>query len=213
MKPQQIEIWSDIACPFCYLGLAKLEKAMQNKAIDPQLVRIEFKTFLLNPGLKTDLSKSISQYLQEHKQIPLDQLTMMNQRIIEQGKEFGLDFQFDRIVLANTNKAHALLHEAKEQGLQLACKKRLFKAYFTEGKNIDDLTVLQQLAAEIGMKTEQLDLAIVGGKHGRELTHDLQEAQNFQIRGVPFFVFDRHSAISGAQELRVFEAAFNPVTS
>ncbi|MDP5066805.1 MAG: DsbA family oxidoreductase [Crocinitomicaceae bacterium] len=201
-----IEIWSDIACPFCYLGLTKLQQAIQNKGLENE-VQIELRTFLLNPGLKTDLSKSISQYLHEHKQIPLEQIEAMNHSIVSQGQEYGLDFQMQQIKVANTIKAHLLLHEAHEQGLQWACKMRLLKAYFSEGKNIDNLEVLQQLAAEIGMKTDHLDLAILGGKHSRAFTQDLQEAQELGLRGVPYFIFDRKVAIYGAREVEAFEQA------
>ncbi len=201
-----IEIWSDIACPFCYLGLTKLQRAIQNKGLENE-VQIELRTFLLNPGLKTDLTKSISHYLHEHKQIPLEQIEAMNQRIVSQGKELGLDFQMQQIKVANTIKAHLLLHEAHEQGLQWACKMRLLKAYFTEGKNIDDIQVLQELAQEVGLKTEHLDLAILGGKHSRAFTQDLQEAQELGLRGVPYFIFDRKVAIHGAREVEAFEQA------
>jgi predicted DsbA family dithiol-disulfide isomerase len=201
-----IEIWSDIACPFCYLGLTKLQQAIQNKGLENE-VQIELRTFLLNPGLKTDLSKSISQYLHEHKQIPIEQIEAMNQRIVQQGQQFGLDFQMDQIKVANTIKAHLLLHEAHEQGLQWACKMRLLKAYFTEGKNIDDIQVLQELAQEVGLKTDHLDLAILGGKHSRAFTQDLQEAQELGLRGVPYFIFDRKIAIHGAREVEAFEQA------
>ncbi len=201
-----IEIWSDIACPFCYLGLTKLQRAIQNKGLENE-VQIELRTFLLNPGLKTDLTKSISHYLHEHKQIPLEQIEAMNQRILSQGKELGLDFQMQQIKVANTIKAHLLLHEAHEQGLQWACKMRLLKAYFTEGKNIDDIQVLQELAQEVGLKTEHLDLAILGGKHSRAFTQDLQEAQELGLRGVPYFIFDRKVAIHGAREVEAFEQA------
>lgn len=201
-----IEIWSDIACPFCYLGLTKLQQAIQNKGLENE-VQIELRTFLLNPGLKTDLSKSISQYLHEHKQIPIEQIEAMNQRIVQQGQQFGLDFQMDQIKVANTIKAHLLLHEAHEQGLQWACKMRLLKAYFTEGKNIDDIQVLLELAQEVGLKTDHLDLAILGGKHSRAFTQDLQEAQELGLRGVPYFIFDRKIAIHGARELEAFEQA------
>jgi predicted DsbA family dithiol-disulfide isomerase len=201
-----IEIWSDIACPFCYLGLTKLNKAIENLNIQDE-VQIELRTFLLNPGQKTDLSKSISQYLHEHKHISLEQIEVMNQRIVAQGHEFGLDFRMQQIKVANTIKAHLLLHEAHEQGLQWACKMRLLKAYFTEGQNIDNIEVLQNLATEVGLKTEHLDLAILGGKHSRAFTQDLQEAQDLGLRGVPYFIFDRKVAIHGAREVEVFEKA------
>jgi protein disulfide-isomerase len=84
---------------------------------------------------------------------------------------------------------------------------RLLKAYFTEGKNIDNLEVLQELATEIGLKTDHLDLAILGGKHSRAFTQDLQEAQDLGLRGVPYFIFDRKVAIHGAREVAVFEKA------
>jgi predicted DsbA family dithiol-disulfide isomerase len=170
-------------------------------------VQIELRTFLLNPGQKTDLSKSISQYLHEHKHISLEQIEVMNQRIVAQGHEFGLDFRMQQIKVANTIKAHLLLHEAHEQGLQWACKMRLLKAYFTEGQNIDNIEVLQNLATEVGLKTEHLDLAILGGKHSRAFTQDLQEAQDLGLRGVPNFIFDRKVAIHGAREVEVFEKA------
>ena len=201
-----IEIWSDIACPFCYLGLTKQNKAIENLNIQDE-VQIELRTFLLNPGQKTDLSKSISQYLHEHKHISLEQIEVMNQRIVAQGHEFGLDFRMQQIKVANTIKAHLLLHEAHEQGLQWACKMRILKAYFTEGQNIDNIEVLQNLATEVGLKTEHLDLAILGGKHSRAFTQDLQEAQDLGLRGVPNFIFDRKVAIHGAREVEVFEKA------
>lgn len=202
----KIEIWSDIACPFCYLGLTKLQKAIEHLNMQER-VQIELRTFLLNPGLKTDLSKSINQYLHEHKQVPLDQIEAMNVRIVQQGLEFGLDFQMEQIKVANTIKAHLLLHEAHEQGLQWACKMRLLKAYFSEGQNIDNIEVLQHLAQEVGLKTAHLDLAILGGKHSRAFTQDLQEAQDLGLRGVPYFIFDRKVAIHGAREVEVFEKA------
>ena len=107
----RIEVWSDIACPFCYLGLAKLNQAIQNLGLESE-VQIELHTFLLNPGLKTDLSESITNYLQKHRQIPLDRITEMNQQIALQGNQFGLEFQMDKIVVANTIKAHLLLRQS-----------------------------------------------------------------------------------------------------
>jgi predicted DsbA family dithiol-disulfide isomerase len=202
----KIEIWSDISCPFCYLGLTKLQMAIENLKM-PDQVEIKVHTFLLNPGLKTDLNQSIAQYLQTHKQIPLDRIHEMNQQIAIQGKAYGLDFQMDKVVVANTIKAHLLLHEAHEQGLQWEMKLRLLKANFTEGKNVDDVEVLKQLAEEVGLKTDHLDLAILGGKHSRAFTNDLQEARELGLRGVPFFIFDRKVAIHGAREVEAFEKA------
>ena len=134
-------------------------------------------------------------------------LDEMNAQIAVQGQALGLDFQMQKIKVSNTIKAHLLLHEAHEQGLQWQAKMRLLKAYFSEGKNIDDIQVLQELAQEIGLKTDHLDLAILGGKHSRAFTQDLQEAQDLGLRGVPYFLFDRKYAIHGAREVEAFERA------
>jgi predicted DsbA family dithiol-disulfide isomerase len=205
-----VEVWSDIACPFCYLGLTKLQNAIDNLKLQEE-VQIELRTFLLNPGLQTDLRKSITEYLYEHKQIPMESIEQMNAQIAVQGQALGLDFQMQKIKVSNTIKAHLLLHEAHEQGLQWQAKMRLLKAYFSEGKNIDDIQVLQELAQEIGLKTDHLDLVILGGKHSRAFTQDLQEAQDLGLRGVPYFLFDRKYAIHGAREVEAFERALGGI--
>lgn len=175
-------------------------------------VQIEWKTFLLNPELKTDPSKSIFQYLAEIKGFPEDQARQMNAQITAAGKEVGLDYHFDQVVLANTLKAHRLLHEAKSQGCQHAMEERLFEANFVEGKNIDDVNVLIALAEDIGMRTIGLNVKLLSEVYDAEIQSDIELAQQFGVRGVPFFVFDRKYAVSGAQSpetfLKTLETAF-----
>ena len=199
----KIEIWSDIACPFCYMGKRKFDIALAQFG-GKESVEIEWKSFLLNPDLETDPSVSIFQYLLEIKGIPMEQAKQMNAHITEAGKAIGLDYHFDQVILANTMKAHQLLHEARVQGLQHQMEERLFEANFVEGQNIDDVNVLISLATEVGMDTTALDVKILTGAYSHEIQQDLQLAQQFGVRGVPFFVFDRKYAVSGAQEPETF---------
>lgn len=202
-RNMKIEIWSDIACPFCYMGKRKFDLALAQFE-GREEVEIEWKSFLLNPSLKTDPSISIFQYLSEIKGFPEEQARQMNAQITEAGKEVGLDYQFDQVVLANTMKAHRLLHEARAQGLQHEMEERLFEANFVEGKNIDDVNVLQDLAADIGMNTTALDVHLLSSTYDSAIQNDLDLAQQFGVRGVPFFVFDRKYAVSGAQSPETF---------
>jgi predicted DsbA family dithiol-disulfide isomerase len=199
----KIEIWSDIACPFCYMGKRKFDIAFAQFE-GREDVQIEWKSFLLNPELKTDPNRSIFQYLSEIKGFPEEQARQMMTQITESGSAIGLDYHFDQVVLANTVKAHQLLHEARIQGFQHEMEERLFEAHFVEGKNIDDVNILVNLASEVGMNITALDVKILSGQYTTELEADIELAQQFGVRGVPFFVFDRKYAVSGAQEPETF---------
>jgi predicted DsbA family dithiol-disulfide isomerase len=199
----KIEIWSDIACPFCYMGKRKFDIALAQFE-GREGVQIEWKSFLLNPELKTDPNRSIFQYLSEIKGFPEEQARQMMTQITESGSAIGLDYHFDQVVLANTVKAHQLLHEARIQGFQHEMEERLFEAHFVEGKNIDDVNILVNLASEVGMNITALDVKILSGQYTTELEADIELAQQFGVRGVPFFVFDRKYAVSGAQEPETF---------
>jgi predicted DsbA family dithiol-disulfide isomerase len=199
----KIEIWSDIACPFCYMGKRKFDLALAQFE-GREDVQIEWKSFLLNPEIKTDPNRSIFQYLSEIKGFPEGQARQMMTQIADSGSAIGLDYQFDQVVLANTIKAHQLLHEARIQGFQHEMEERLFEAHFVEGKNIDDVNILVNLASEVGMNTTALDVKILSGQYTTELEADIELAQQFGVRGVPFFVFDRKYAVGGAQEPETF---------
>ena len=206
----KIEIWSDIACPFCYLGKRKFDLALAQFSGKAD-VEIEWKTFLLNPDLTSDPSVSIFQYLSEKKGFPEEQARQMMAHITESGNAVGLDYHFDKVILANTMKAHQLLHEAREQGFQHQMEERLFEAHFVEGKNIDDVNMLVDLASEVGLETTALDIKILTGEYSQQIDSDVNLAQQFGVRGVPFFVFDRKYAVSGAQEMETFLATLNQV--
>ena len=199
----KIEIWSDVMCPFCYLGKHKFEAALQQFA-DKQHIEIEWKAFQLNPLLKTNPHISIHQYLSEAKGMSLEQARQSGQYLTNAGKAYGLDYHFEDIVVANTFKAQQLIKLAHQQGKGNEMEERLFEAYFSEGKNVDDLPTLLQLAGEAGLHTDGLTDALANNQFTAETQKDIEEVRQLNIHGVPFFVFNRKYAISGAQEPSVF---------
>lgn len=199
----KIEIWSDVACPFCYMGKRKFDVALEHFK-GKENVEIEWKSFLLNPEVETNPNTSIFQYLSDVKGFSKEQAVQMSAQITAAGKEIGLEYHFDRIILANTLKAHQLLHEARVQGRQHEMEERLFEAHFVEGKNIDDVNILMELAEKVKLNTTGLDVKLLTGAHTDAIETDIELAQQFGVRGVPFFVFDRKYAVSGAQEPETF---------
>ena len=203
MQKMKVEIWSDVACPFCYLGKVRLEKALSEFAY-AKYVDIEWKSFLLNPGLKTDTELKIETYLSKSKGIPLEQIKQMNAYITESGKNAGIEINTDKIIVANTFKAHVMLQYAKKFNLQNQLKARLLKAYFSEGKNVDDITVLTQLVSEIGLPVDDINVILSTPEYAQQIETDIYESRQIGVKGVPFFVFNNKYAISGAQETSVF---------
>ncbi|WP_417352361.1 DsbA family oxidoreductase [Flavobacterium alkalisoli] len=199
----KIEIWSDIMCPFCYIGKRRFEEALAGFE-GRNDVEIEWKSFLLSPELKTDPTKNIHQFLAEHKNISLEEAKGMNNYVTNMAAQAGLIYDFDRAIPANSFNAHRFLHFAKKYGKQNEAEEKLFRAYFTEGKNIDDAQILMLLAIELGLDANKLAEAMNNGEFANDVIADINEAQQLGIRGVPFFVFNRKYAVSGAQESRAF---------
>jgi predicted DsbA family dithiol-disulfide isomerase len=198
-----IEIWSDIVCPFCYLGKRKLEAALQQFPEKDHVV-IEWKSFQLNPGVVTDTTTSIYTFLSQTKGMTEDVAKQMTAQITARGREENITYNFDETIVINTFNAHCLLHFAKEQGRQDQAKERLLKAYFTDAENVDDQEVLLRLGEEIGLDRKQLQRALAENVYAQSVQADMELAHQFGIGGVPFFVFDRKYAVSGAQETPVF---------
>ena len=197
----KVEIWSDVACPFCYLGKKRFEKAVQELGFQDK-IEVQWKSFQLNPGMETNLDIRIHQYLSQVKGIPETQALAMNQQITEAGAAEGIEFRFDKAIVANTLQAHYLIQQAALYNKQDEVETALFKAYFTDGKNIDNTTVLNEIAAACSVPFEGRTESLTAG-----VTRDNNEAAQFGIRGVPFFVFDRKFAVSGAQDSSVFASA------
>jgi predicted DsbA family dithiol-disulfide isomerase len=204
----KVEIWSDVMCPFCYIGKRKFEHALQQFE-NRDKVEIVWKSFQLDPGMKTQADKNTHQYLAERKGWTLEYAKQVSQQVTAMAKDAGLDYDFDKAVVANSFNAHRLSHLAKKHQLGDAIEEALFKAYFTEGKNIDDKETLVQLGTAIGLKADEIKEVLNSNRYAGDVEQDIVEAQQVGVRGVPFFVIDRKYAVSGAQPSDVFLGALN----
>ncbi|MCH6202066.1 DsbA family oxidoreductase [Aquiflexum sp. LQ15W] len=204
----KIEIWSDIMCPFCYIGKRRLESALADFDFADN-VQIEWKSFLLNPEMVTDTSKSTLDYLSETKGWSKAQTLQVTQQVVEMAKGEGLTYHMDKTVVANAKNAHRLLQLAKTMGKGGEMKERLLKAYFTEGANIDDKATLIGLAKEVGLKEERVGQCLDSDEFAEKVEQDIYESRQIGVRGVPFFVLDRKYGISGAQPKEAFEQTIN----
>lgn len=199
----KVEIWSDVVCPFCYIGKRRFEQAVNQFAHADQL-EIVWKSFQLNPAQISDINKSAVQSLAESKGISLVEAQRMTEYVTDMARSVGLSYNFDKTVVANTFRAHQFTHFAKAHNKQNEAEEALFQAYFTDGLNIDNVDVLAQLADQIGLNTEQFLNAIENGTYVDAVSQDLYEARQVGVQGVPFFLIDGKYAVSGAQESSTF---------
>jgi predicted DsbA family dithiol-disulfide isomerase len=201
-----VEIWSDVMCPFCYIGKRKFEQAL-SQFPNRDDIRVVWKSFQLNPDMQTDSETSINQYLANVKGWSLEQAEQMNDRVTAMAQEVGLTYRFDKAVVANSWDAHRLIQLAKQHDLGDAAEERLFKAYFTEGRNTADHTTLLELGTDIGLEADEITAMLSSDQYGQAVDQDLYEARQIGVRGVPFFVLNHKYAVSGAQQPETFLGA------
>ncbi len=200
----KIEIWSDVICPFCYLGKKHLEIALNEFSFQDNIV-IEWKSFQLNPSLPSEgLDISTEEYLVQRKGMPHQQVQAMMEHLQQSGNKVGIDFRQDISIQANTFKAHRLIHYAQHSNMGSDMEEALFKAHFSQGKNIGKDEVLIDLAVSIGLERDAVSNFIKSNDLYDEVIKDINEARELGISGVPFFVIDREYAISGAQPVEIF---------
>lgn len=200
----KIEIWSDIMCPFCYIGKRHFEAALEQLDF-AESIEVEWKSFQLDPTIPAMTEPvNVYQYLADAKGISLEQSIAMHDNVSTMAENAGLSYNFDRAIVANSKDAHRLIQFAKTKGCGDAIEEALFKAYFTEGKNIANLNELLFIGESIGLDATELAGVINSDQFAYEVNQDIQEAQNIGVRGVPFFVIDRKFGISGAQPTEVF---------
>lgn len=208
-----IDIWSDIACPWCYIGKRNLETGLAAVAGDedaPQ-VNITFHSFELSPDTPVDFDGDEIDFLAGHKGLPREQVVEMLDNVTNVAKNAGLEYRFDLLKHTNTVKAHELLHHAKAQGLQHEMKERLMSAYFVEGKHIGRVDDLVELAVEVGLDAAAARDALESAMHLPDVRQDQAQARAYGIQGVPFFVIDGQYGISGAQPPAAFENVIRDV--
>lgn len=204
MQKIKIEVWSDIVCPYCYIGKHKLERALKKLGMEEQ-VEVIWRSFMLDPDFPKGQSVPATEYLIQRKGFPREQMQGMYLHLAEAGKPYGIDFQFEKCLSFNTLDAHRLWQWSAGYGKQHAWKAAAMKAYFSEGEDLSRQETLLKIAGQIGLDREEAAQVLASGDYFKDVENDIRAAQELGIRGVPFFLLNRAMAISGAQDDRVFE--------
>lgn len=199
----KVQIWSDVMCPFCYIGKRRFEQALQQFENSSD-IEVEWKSFQLNPHLKTDPSLNVTQYLADIKGWTIDHARQMNDQVTQMAAGVGLTYHMDKAVVANSFDAHRFAHLAKQNGKGEEAEEALFNAYFTQGKNIADHDTLAALGESIGLDKSLVEQTLATDEYTAGVNADIKQAQLYGISGVPFFVVDNKYGISGAQAVPVF---------
>ncbi len=202
----KIDVWSDIACPWCYIGKRNLENGLAAASADDDapVVEVVYHSFELSPDTPVDFEGDELDFLSQHKGMPREQVQQMLERVTGVAADAGLGYRFDLLKHTNTVKAHELLHFAKEQGRQLELAERLMSAYFIEGRHLGREDELVSLAADAGLDADAARNALQSGRYLDAVRADQNQAREYGINGVPFFVVDGKYGVSGAQPAEAF---------
>lgn len=200
-EPIKVDIWSDIACPWCFIGKRKFEAGVAAAGIP---VEVEYHSFELSPETPAEYPHSHEQFLAEKMGVSLEQAKAMGERVTGIAAAVGLAYDYDALQTTNTVLGHQLIHYAKARGMQLPMKERLMKAYFEEGRHVGRIPELADLAAEVGLDRDDVVRSLTAGEYLDDVRGDIALAGQLGIRGVPFFVFEGKFGVSGAQEADTF---------
>ena len=200
----KVEIWSDVVCPWCYIGKRRFEAALRDF---PHPVEVTWKSFQLDPAATSAPAGGHVAHLAEKYGRTTEQAQQMVDSVTAAAAAEGLAYRLDIARSGNTFDAHRLLHLAKAQGVQDALKERLDRAYFTEGEAVDDAETLTRLAVEVGLEESQVTAVLGSDRYADDVRADVDEAHALGITGVPFFVIDRRYAVSGAQPAELLRQA------
>src|SRR5665647_40889 len=183
----KVDIWSDVRCPFCYIGKKKFEAALERFS-QKDKVKVNWRSFELDPSIETNPGVNAIDHLAAIKGISRAQAEGMHQHVTGVAKEIGLDFNFEKSVVANSFNAHRLIQLAQSKGLAEKAEEELFKAHFMEGKNIDDKDILAQIGKTIGINENEVKEMLISDTFSGEVKQDEIQARSLGINGVPFFV-------------------------
>lgn len=208
----QIDIFSDIACPWCFVGKRRFDRAVEQfRASHDEEVDVVYRSFELSPDTPVDFTGSSVDFLVRHKQMPAAQVEQMLAQMTELAAGEGLAYDFDTVQHTNTRRAHELLHHARALGVQAELKERLLSAYFEQGRNVGDVEELVDLAADVGLDRGETREALTTGRYAEAVQADIDQAVDHGIGGVPFYVLDGRVGVSGAQSTETFLAALEKV--
>ncbi|TZF86414.1 DsbA family oxidoreductase (plasmid) [Pedobacter sp. BS3] len=202
----KVEIWSDVMCPFCYIGKRHFEQALETLPFKNEIT-VEWKSFQLNPEYKNTSGESLYEYLAKSKGISVEQAKAMTSQVAGMANAAGLKIDFAHNIPANSFNAHRIIHLAAKHSLQDKAEEAFFNAHFVQNLDVDKPDVLLQVATEIGLDKDETAALLSGDEFADAVRYDQYEAQNLGIRGVPYFVLDRKYGISGAQPVDMFTQA------
>ena len=210
----RVDIWSDIVCPWCYVGKRRFEKALA-QFDHREEVHVVHHAFQLNPAAPRDQTSNRREMLMRKYRLSSEQAMQMDTRMTETAAAEGLDFHLQGTLTGNTFDAHQLVHLGLERSLQDTVVERLFRAYFTEQRSVFDPESLVELGADAGLDRDEAAGTLRENRFADAVTGDIDIARRLGVAGVPFFVFDERYAVSGAQPpgvfLDVFERAHQSV--
>ena len=205
-----VEIWSDVVCPWCYLGKRRFAAALAGFEHRDD-VRVVHRAFQLDPSAESDhpgtAAPSHTERLAAKLGTDHERIAAMHTQMTELGAADGIDFRFEQVRSANTIDAHRLLHLAADLGVGSEVEERFFRAVFTDGEPIGDQDTLRRVAVAAGLPAAEVDEVLTTPRYSEEFTADLDQAQRLGISGVPFFVLDGKYGVSGAQSVEVLTGA------
>lgn len=202
----QIDIWSDVACPWCFIGKRRFETALAAWEHRDE-VEVTWHSFQLDPTLPEHYDGTEVEYLASRKGMPVEQVRQMFAHVTEQAAGEGLAYDFDRLVVANSLRAHQLLHLAKQHGRADAVKEALLSGHFEHGTDIGDIDALVAIGTSAGLDAQEIRDALADERFVPAVRADIAQAQELGVNGVPFFVFDMRLGLSGAQPASTFAQA------
>ena len=200
----KIEIWSDVVCPFCFIGKKKMEQAITKLNAEDK-VEIIWHSFQLDPDFPKDTSVPSTKHLSEKKGYPVEQIKGMYTQLANQGKEYGIDFQFDIALSFNTLDAHRLIQWAKTVNKSNELKEEFMLAYFTNGADLSQQENILKVVSNVDLDTEKAKEILDTDAFAQEVEQDIYQSRQLGIRGVPYFLINEKEVISGAQNDKVFE--------
>ncbi len=206
-EPIKVDIWSDVACPWCFIGKRRFEAAAEQ--FDGP-VEVEFHSFLLAPDTPEDYPGTHEDYL-AGRGFPREQIAMMDARVGGIAESVGLHYDMANNHPTSTVKAHQLIHFAKAHGKQAEMKERLLEAYFERGEHVGRIDDLVGFAAELGLDPDEAREALETERYLPDVEADFAQAAAYGINGVPFYVVDGKYGVSGAQETATFLEVLNNV--
>jgi predicted DsbA family dithiol-disulfide isomerase len=202
----KVEIWSDVVCPWCYIGKRRFETALRTSGMTDD-VEVTWRSFQLNPAHPKGLRRRHDEHLAEKLGRPIEDVQRLDAHVVALAAAEGLAYDFDRYVVVNTLDAHRVAHLATSQGFGGAIEERMLRAQLVEGEVLDDPATLVRLAGDVGVPAADVEAVLASDAFTAEVEDDVRTGLALGLTGVPFFVIDRAVGVSGAQPAEVFVRA------